>query len=262
MYLMFNIDFRPDVFSSGWDLSDEWQTLRDRVNKSSSQMIESQQNSPEILSPFSYITEELVINTLRSSELPETVYWTLHYFIEANRNNPTIRTDRGKTVYLELDRLDDTITIYIGNSNEVLNLGQENGSQLFAMKLVEKYEYIQYPLLGSVAKRHYAAEALEKAHKKESSPANSLPVLFFTRSAGTDSNVCVSFVDWNAIAGKAVSDESTSQKQKASSDHASFSGQETAETVGMKIRSVFSARSGGKSDKSSQKDQGQGVLTA
>jgi hypothetical protein len=259
-----NLENNPDVFRSGWNIADDWKNLLKRAQKSRMllQEIRENQKAPEVLSPFSYLTEELVVNTLRSSELPETVYWTLHYFAEANRQSPIIRTDRGKTVFIELDRLDDTITLYIGHTEELVCLGEEDGRKLFAMPLIDKYEFVRYPLLGSVLKRRSSHEAMEKWHKVESDSDNSTPYLFFTQSEEQESVACVKFADSETINKKAVYDASTSYLQTFHANHIASSFVRTFEISGNKFLSVFATHNNGKSDKSFPQETKRAGLSA
>lgn len=259
-----NLENGPDLFRASWNIAEDWKTLLKRVQKSRRllQEIRENQKAPEVLSPFSYLTEELVVNTLRSSELPETVYWTLHYFAEANRQSPIIRTDRGKTVFIELDRLDDTITLYIGHTEELICLGEENGQRLFAMPLLDKYEFVRYPLLGSVLKRRSSNEAMEKWHKVESDADNSKPYLFFTQSEEKESIACVKFAESEEIMKRAVYDESTNYLQTFHPDHIASSFVRTFEISGNKLLSVFASHSSGKSDKSFPQETKKAGLSA
>lgn len=253
-----------DLFGSSWNIADDWKNLLKRAQKSRLllQEIRENQKAPEVLSPFSYLTEELVVNTLRSSELPETVYWTLHYFAEANRQSPIIRTDRGKTVFIELDHLDDTITVYIGLTDELVCLGEEGGRKLFAMPLLDKYEFVRYPLLGSVLKRRVSNEAMEKWHKVESDADDSTPYFFFTEGVEEDAIACVKFADPESITRRAVYDESTNYLQTFHPDHIAASFVRTFEMPGNKFLSVFAAQNGGRSSKSSPQETKRAELSA
>lgn len=93
------------------------------------------------------ITEELVIKTLRSAEKPETIYWLLRSFVESNGQNQLINTDKGKTLYIELDRLEQTVSVYVGATDSVVCLGDDE-RQLYAMDVQERYDYVWYAFLG------------------------------------------------------------------------------------------------------------------
>lgn len=259
-----NLENGPDIFGASWNIADDWKNLRSRAHSSRRKLQEIRENqkAPEILSPFSYLTEELVVNTLRSIELPETVYWTLHYFAESNRQYPVISTDRGKTVYIELDRLDDTITVYIGHTDELHLLSDEQGQKLYALNLIEKYEFVRYPLLGSVLKRRFSTESMQKWHKVETDRDDSTPFLFFTLTSGKDSSACVKFADRPSIMRRAFCNESTNQSRKSLADQTQVSSAKTVEIGGSKVLSVFAARSGGKSDKNFPPERAKAVLGA
>lgn len=140
-----------------------------------------------ILAPLEKITTELLIKTLRSSEPPETVYWMLRYYLESG-GDPIITTNRDKTIYLDVDPLEQTISVFIGESEDVCCVGQYSNKKIFAMNLTEKYDYVWYDEFGTCLRRHYSAEAmlLEKRREMpEDWDTEQVAMLFFT--VGEDS---------------------------------------------------------------------------
>ena len=127
------------------------------------------------------ITDEIVIDTLRSNATPETIYWLLRYYVEDNGYNMVVRTNRNKTLYIELDRIEDRVTIYVGNTDEVICVSEEKGNKVYAMDIQERYDYIWYKDLGFALKKQVSAEAiLEQSPQSELEPFTASPSLFYT----------------------------------------------------------------------------------
>jgi hypothetical protein len=147
-------------------------------------------NDSGLLTPLEQITTELLVKTLRSTEAPETVYWMLRYYLESG-GNPIITTDRGKTLFLEQDHIEMTISIYVGDAEDVRCVGQFSNKRIFAMDLIEKYDFVWYEDLGSCQRRRFSAEAIllqKKQERSEDDENYQVPVLFFTVGKET---VCV-----------------------------------------------------------------------
>ena len=152
--------------------------------------VEIRVNDSGMLTPLEQITTELLVKTLRSNEAPETVYWILRYYLESG-GDPVITTDRGKTLYLDQDAIEKTISIYVGDAEDVCCVGQFSNKRIFAMDLIEKYDFVWYQDLGSCQRRRFSAEAIILQKKQERSEDNEnyeVAVLFFT--VGKES-VCV-----------------------------------------------------------------------
>ncbi len=186
------LNFTPDVFGNwgSWDLSEDWQMLRQKVNDARRiSRDEAQEKSAEIASDF--ITDELVVNTLRSTERPEAIYWLLRYYMESNAKFPLIKTNRGKSIYIEFDRLEEMITLYIGSSDDVVCVGSEDGRKIYAMDVQEKYDFLWYASLGVVLKRHMSAGfIIEQAQSESGTAGPHVPTLFFTTGTDEESSVC------------------------------------------------------------------------
>ncbi len=186
------LNFTPDVVGNwgSWDLSEDWQMLRRKVNEARGQVLEnSQEKTADIASDF--ITEELVVNTLRSTERPEAIYWLLRYYMESNAKFPFIKTNKGKSIYIEFDHLDEIISLYIGSSEDVVCVGEEDGRKIYAMDVQEKYDFLWYGSLGVVLKRHMsAAFIIEQARSASGMTGPRTPTLFFTTGNEEEESVC------------------------------------------------------------------------
>lgn len=142
------------------------------------------------------ITEDLVVKTLRSQEMPETIFWLLRTYLESH-NSPTIRTDRGKTIYIDYDRLEETISIYIGDTTTVNLLGQTENSKIYIMDVIERYDFIWYANLKKALKRHLPASAIlyfQARNHCSHSRIPQTPTLFFTTGA---ESVCIMRTNWS-----------------------------------------------------------------
>ena len=136
----------------------------------------------EAESQFRWVDEELVINTLRSRATPETVYWLLRQFMETGAESPVIETDRGKTIYIDFDRTKENITLYIGNTDNVLCIEHEKDNEIYALEIQERCEFIWHSTARFAVRRQMSAGAIQD----QSRPINyqnqkAVPTLFFTK---------------------------------------------------------------------------------
>ena len=177
-------------------------------------------------SPYAFITADLVVKMLRSSERPETIYWLLRFFLESNAQNPVLTTDRGKTIYVEFNRAEVRISLYVGCSDSVFCVGRQGGRQIFAMEVQERYDFIWYSALGVALKRQLSAQSIQEQAAREDDTAQvSCPTLFYTTGG---ESVCVLRTDWYQITTTGAMLESSRQtccqKAVASSKDISHTG--------------------------------------
>ena len=182
-------DFRPDISSCVW--IDDWKEMQIRVCGT---------QGTHIKDP---VTEELVIKTLRSEQLPETVYWLLRYYVEANRNRRLINTDKGKSIFIDHNHLDNTITVYVGSTDSVFCIGEEDGRKIYTMDVSEKCEYVWYEFLHAALKRRFSASAIIDQAMRENNDdvefESFTPALIFTTGFFS---TCTLRTDWD-VAGTA-----------------------------------------------------------
>lgn len=144
-------------------------------------------NDSGLLTPIEQITSDLLIKTLRTGESSETIYWMLRYYLESG-GDPVITTDKAKTLFLDVDHIEKTISVFIGDAEDVCCVGQFGNKKIFAMDLIEKYDFVWYDDMKSCLQKHYSAEAIlleKRRENKDELQSDELPVLFFT--VGTDS---------------------------------------------------------------------------
>ncbi len=178
-----DFDLKTGIFSCNW--ASDWKKVQVKVNQAKDAAASSAENS---------VTEALVVNTLRAGDKPETIYWLLRYYVESNSNGSLINTDRGKSLYIDCDRLENTVSVYVGSTESITCIGDEDGLKIYTMDVQEKYEYTWYAFLGAALKRHYSAEAiLDEARRNEMKSEAIVPTLFFT--IGNTSS-CVLRTDW------------------------------------------------------------------
>ena len=186
-----DLNFSPKVVGKpNWSLSEELKKPHSAQSAATALLQDIRSRHGVAETP---ITEELVIKTLRSAEKPETIYWLLRSFVESNAQNQLINTDKGRTLYIELDRLEETVSVYIGATDSVVCLGDDE-RQLYAMDVQERYDYVWYAFLGVALKRKLSAQAIQDLASRddETTPA-SAPTLFYT--CGNES-VCVMRTNW------------------------------------------------------------------
>lgn len=201
-----DLEFTTNMLNKAWESAGETEAPL-------SKQIRPERSCPD--KSYEYVTEELVINTLRSSQSPETIYWLLRYFVETNKAQPVIQTDRGKTVYIDYDRFEESISVYVGDSDEVNCVGEHDGSKIYAMQILEKYDFLWYSTLGVALKRQMHKDALIELatlENPEAEPA-SLTLFYTTGQAAA----CVVRSDWH-IAGKAEELESSQMNTIFSSE--------------------------------------------
>ncbi len=131
---------------------------------------------------FSFISKELVINTLRSNSTPDTIYWLLRYYLQAGMHEPLINTDRDKSIYISFDPEKDMISVYIAKTDCVYLIKEESSKRFYSMDSFEKYDFIFYSCINAVVKQHWTWEALKEKAARESEVAAGIPGLIFCLS--------------------------------------------------------------------------------
>ncbi|MBX9690586.1 MAG: hypothetical protein K2X27_27975 [Candidatus Obscuribacterales bacterium] len=127
------------------------------------------------------LSTDRVVATLRSAESPENLYVLLAGFVEANVGMPLIQTDRGKTLYFEYDNSASSLSVFIGQTDDLTIVGEHEKTMLFSMKIQEKYEFHWYSRLGFAIKQRFDASAIiDLASKQDDCPCADEPTLFFT----------------------------------------------------------------------------------
>lgn len=179
----------------------DWQNLLSRAKRSRQYLeyIKSRPAAPKENKQDEFVTEELIINTLRSSQRPEVVYCLLRCYAEAHSDAPIIYTDKGKALYIQYDRQDDNLSLYIGESNEIVCVSEQEGHKIFLMDVQEKYDFLLYSSLGVVLKRRFSAAGIIELAKKENENENDLSdhpeILTLVFSTGQESE-CALRTDW------------------------------------------------------------------
>lgn len=178
-----DFDLKTGIFSCDW--AADWKKVQVKVN---------QAKDAGLSSADSGVTEALVVSTLRNGEKPETIYWLLRYYAESCSNGALINTDRGKSIYIDFDRLESTVAVYIGSTDSIACIGDENGQKIYTMDVQEKYEYTWYAFLGAALMRRYSADSIiDEARRKDSNAETIMPTLFFTIG---NTSTCVLRTDW------------------------------------------------------------------
>lgn len=176
-----DINCSPTSFNNLEPLQD-WESLEKHLPEGREYLkgILISEGVSETSTPAAFINEELVVKLLRSPETPETIYWLLRYYLETGHAT-VLNTDRNQTMYLELDRIEKSIAVYVGATDAIFSINQEDKSRIYVMEIQEKYELLWCAAPGVVLKKRYSAESIQElasiANDRE--PA-SRPLLFFT----------------------------------------------------------------------------------
>lgn len=147
----------------------------------------------------SFVNKELVTDILRSSQRPELVYWVLRSYAEAWAEDPVIETDRGKTIYIDYDRNEENLSVYIGESSETICVSNNDSKKFFIMDVLERIDFLPYSSLGVVLKRQFSSAAIleldrrQKEKTDEDFPQPAFPTLIFTTGQNSGCSLCT---DW------------------------------------------------------------------
>lgn len=84
---------------------------------------------------------ETIVEALRLGVPSEVVYWQLRQFAQASRHDPTIATDRGRLIYIDVAPNSDQIVLYVGRKCSMAIFVGDDDRHYFALTVSERYTY-------------------------------------------------------------------------------------------------------------------------
>ncbi len=167
----------------GFDTPAHWTTLRERAARTRqwAEGVASRYDDTISYHSIDQIVREEIISALRSGEESELLYWKLRYFADAHRHAPVMQTDKGKVLYVIVDRHSGMVSLVIGDVCEMLTIGRKGNRTHYVLPIAERYDYVPYELIGAVARRHLDCNMLIDELAPEASVRDSkVPVLIFS----------------------------------------------------------------------------------
>jgi hypothetical protein len=138
-----------------------------------------------------------IVDSLRRGLRPAVLYALLKQFVVMHRNNPSILTDRGKVLFLDLEHSPERISLYIGPQEECVLLSADEDRQLFAMVVEERHEFTLNHVNGGVSQtRATNWELLPERAEGERSGAYVPALYFYTYDSPASVAECTLRVEW------------------------------------------------------------------
>lgn len=178
-----NTEISFEKLFPGFDTPAHWSTLRERAARTRkwAEGVSSRYDDTISYHSIDQIVRDEIVAALRAGEPPEILYWKLRYFAEAHRYGPVIQTDKGKVLYVMIDRQSGMVSLVIGELAEMLTIGRKGNRTHYVLPATERYDYVPYELIGAVARRHLDCNQLIDELAPEASVRDSkVPVLIFS----------------------------------------------------------------------------------